>query len=197
MTAFGVPRTVLAGENGAHRLDDRPASLVVSFSSTSENWSRGGLVYSIVVAAETPSPRPFLFFFSFFFPPVVENSVSVALGKMNHQHAVFLSKRSTCRGHSLKILEAYDELLLFYQKWRFDRSRYCIVPRCLDELLPFRRKNALTALSSTPGEERFQSWVGDAEYGVRRFCYCKLCRLYVLCRHCKLSSGNVYFFFLS
>lgn len=37
MTAFGVPRTVLAGENGAHRLDDRPASLVVSFSSTSEN----------------------------------------------------------------------------------------------------------------------------------------------------------------
>lgn len=149
MTAFGVPRTVLAGENGAHRLDDRPASLVVSFSSTSENWSRGGLVYWIVVAAETPSPRLLLFFSFFFFPPVVENSVSVALGKMNHQHAVFLSKRSTCRGHSLKILEAYDELLLFYQKRRFDRSRYCIVPRCLDKLLPFRRKNALTALSST------------------------------------------------
>ena len=27
MTAFGVPRTVLAGENGARRLDDRPLSL--------------------------------------------------------------------------------------------------------------------------------------------------------------------------
>ena len=82
----------------------------------------------------------------------------------------------------------------FYQKRRFDRSRYYIVPRCLDELLPFRRKNASTALSSTL-KNVFKSWVGDAECGVRRFCYCKLCRLYVLCRHCKLSSGNVYFFF--
>lgn len=129
MTAFGVPRTVLAGENGAHRLADHPSSRrFFLFQLVRIDREK---VHPIVVAATlSPYPHPP----SPFSPTSLShhvhhagNSVPVALGKIKHPtQSFYQNEASVCRGRSQNFAGVYYKRLFcasLESRRCLDRSR--------------------------------------------------------------------------
>lgn len=80
----------------------------------------------------------------------MQNSVSVVLNKMKHQRSLSVKTMHASRTFS-KFQRRTNIALSEKTLQSFMVKSDIIVPRCLDELFPFRRKNAFDVLSSILG----------------------------------------------
>lgn len=175
MTAFGLPRTVPAGETGVRRRGDRLHSFSLFSLSLSLCVTEPGLSSSLIVREsrhEEEIPR--------FFPASRGNCVPVP--PWNKKRSLSLQKEpfAKFRWKFYANDNRMARVQVFFGSWIKNTSRFTNKRSCVPSVTPFTLRLACVFLRARRAE------TGNDP----RFCPDEFCRACVLWRSCKLSDGN-------